>query len=441
MNTASVMSASVLSDIAKTVLSYSTVDTMRVFLVHTAYGITRVARNRVRSGEDGDSLVLKIYTQDGTKVVFEYETNQITESVLKAAVQYAETQARRGQRDGSDKEVHLGPRNFLPVTLSHRATHEALADGRHVVGSALIRALVNAKLKGSAFVGVMARSTCIMDKSGFVATAEETDAEVSLIAWSPDGKGSGWSGQADRDWSKINIDKLATEAISIAHRSSNPVAFEPGRRIAILGPAAVAQLMRYVPSGLGSGPGPIGNLVCDRRLTLSSDPRDPEGGYVPFFPTDSPWTRVGYPIRPMVWIRNGVQENYALSPDLAAQAGRVPHPTPSSFRLSGGPTSIDDMISSCKLGVYINRLFGGATGFTRDGCFLVKNGKIERPIKNFRIKENPWISLNSIEAIGPTSRAAWGYPGSANKPWPLEPVIVPPLMVRDFNLIALADAV
>src|SRR5689334_7141772 len=109
------------------------------------------------------------------------------------------------------------------------------------------------------------------------------------------------------------------------------------------------------------------------------------------------------------------------------------------------------MIAQCDEGIYVNRFSsmeniywntGMVTGVTRDGCFLVKHGKIDRPVKNFRFLASPFFVLNNIIAIGPTRRAAYGYaPWTAQEKqkasgmradfydWPRRPMVVPPLMV------------
>jgi predicted Zn-dependent protease len=129
------------------------------------------------------------------------------------------------------------------------------------------------------------------------------------------------------------------------------------------------------------------------------------------------------------------------------------------MRVSGGETSIEQMIAQCDEGVYVNRLSGMSnvdgrtgllTGVTRDGCFYVKNGKIEKSVKNFRILESPHFVFNKLLALGPTKRAAIGYAPTAQATgmwgddanWPFRrPMIVPPMMVSDFNFASLADAI
>jgi predicted Zn-dependent protease len=74
------------------------------------------------------------------------------------------------------------------------------------------------------------------------------------------------------------------------------------------------------------------------------------------------------------------------------------------------------------------------TGLTRDGTFLIEDGKLSKPVKNFRFNESPVAMLSNIEAMGPAERTT----GSEVDDWP---VCVPPLLVKDFNFASLSDAV
>ena len=73
------------------------------------------------------------------------------------------------------------------------------------------------------------------------------------------------------------------------------------------------------------------------------------------------------------------------------------------------------------------------TGLTRDGTFLIENGKITKAVKNFRFNESPLFMLNNLEAIGRAERVA-GTEAGGN-------VVMPTIKVRDFNFTSLSDAV
>jgi predicted Zn-dependent protease len=189
--------------------------------------------------------------------------------------------------------------------------------------------------------------------------------------------------------------------------------------------------------------------IVDPRIMVTSDPNDPDGGQLPFDAS-------GYPIVPMTWIDRGVAKNLAFRADFAARMGYAsPNDPPSAFRIAGAPEAVtltvEEMIANCVEGVYVTRLaqvqraqgdltLGLLTGVTTGGCFLIRHGAIEHAIKDLRFVESPWLALSRLVALGTSARAAFGYAPWAGG-WPIDPIIVPPLMIKDFNFTALADSV
>lgn len=111
----------------------------------------------------------------------------------------------------------------------------------------------------------------------------------------------------------------------------------------------------------------------------------------------------------------------------------------------GGSTSVADMIKSTERGMLVTRFWYIRsvdprtilnTGLTRDGTFLIENGKVTRPVKNFRFNESPIFFLNNLEALGPVVRVnaseALGAGGAT---------YMPTIKVRDFTFSSLSDAV
>jgi predicted Zn-dependent protease len=71
------------------------------------------------------------------------------------------------------------------------------------------------------------------------------------------------------------------------------------------------------------------------------------------------------------------------------------------------------------------------SGYSRDGIWLIENGKISRPVKNFRFTESPLFVLNKTEDIGVPQRVFRS--GMA--------YVAPAVRVTDFSFTSLADAV
>ena len=87
-----------------------------------------------------------------------------------------------------------------------------------------------------------------------------------------------------------------------------------------------------------------------------------------------------------------------------------------------------------------------STGLTRDGLWLIENGKITKAVKNFRFTESPLFVLNQVEQLGvpvPVFRPV-KEPDRvqciSQPTYPyylaLTPAVVPPLKARDFSFTA-----
>jgi predicted Zn-dependent protease len=77
-------------------------------------------------------------------------------------------------------------------------------------------------------------------------------------------------------------------------------------------------------------------------------------------------------------------------------------------------------------------------GYTRDGLWLIENGKISKAIKNMAFTESPLFVLNNVEQLGVAQRI---FHPSENRIVLPQPIIVPTLKVKEFCFSALTDAV
>ena len=138
-------------------------------------------------------------------------------------------------------------------------------------------------------------------------------------------------------------------------------------------------------------------------------------------------------------------KNLAYSRFWAGKQNAAPRPAMSNFILSGGEASLDDLIASVKRGVLITRFWYirslnprmlVQTGLTRDGTFLIENGRISRPVTNFRFNQSLAELLKNIEMMGRPTRVCAGEDSAVGAP-----VVVPALKVRAFNLSSVSDAI
>jgi len=170
-------------------------------------------------------------------------------------------------------------------------------------------------------------------------------------------------------------------------------------------------------------------------VTLLSDPADPQL-------LSNVFDGQGLPARRQVWIENGVLKKLTYSRFWAQKKGQQPDAGTNAVKLVGGTQSLDDLIKSTPRGILLTRLWYLRqvdprtelyTGLTRDGTFLIENGKISKAVKNLRFNESPLFILNNLEALGRAERVAGTEAGGD--------VVMPALKVRDFNFTSLSDAV
>jgi predicted Zn-dependent protease len=201
----------------------------------------------------------------------------------------------------------------------------------------------------------------------------------------------------------------------------------------------------------------LGDRLIDERITISADPTDPELGFAPFsiLAPNSGDQFVTDVYHPVTWFERGVLVNLAYprfsSIASTSALGRdqdLGLPNSGAFRMSGGTTTIEEMIETTKRGLLVTRFDAIINldytsqlyrGYTRDGTWLIENGKISKPVKNLAFTESPLFALNRVEQLGVPQRVF--HPNE----WFLwtiaQPAVVPPLKVADFSFTALSDAV
>jgi predicted Zn-dependent protease len=380
--------------------------------------------------------------------------NDIEPASLKAAVARAETMAHASMVPDEaspglrDPLLPAAPQN--PALWSDRSYGLSEPEARLAAIDIALTAADKADVVPSGWLQYIASTLGVLNKDGHVEYGQSTQCYYSLTARTKDGTGSGWAGWAGSDWALANPTEVAVRAIDLAERSKNPVAVEPGRYTVVMTPEACGDLVRLIarvlpgeladhggsPFSKPGGGNKLGLRVLDERITLSADPMDPEGGFLPFSYSGALTQYV-----PVTWVANGVLKT--LSYPTAARAaahGLERVSIPGALRMSGGATSIEEMIASTTRGILVTRFSDieivslktlYLTGVTRNGTFLIENGKISKPVKNMRFEDSPFFFLNNVQALGVPRRVA--LPGS--------PCVMPAIAVRDFAFTSLTDAV
>lgn len=436
--------------IAKRALSFAAADETRVLINSTSVSNTRFAVNQISTGGDSFDSVVTVISRFG-KRSGSSSTNQLDDDGLRRAVQTSERLAKLSPED-PEAMPELGPQTYQPGVNWSDATASLDPATRALAVKRIADPAKNAGLVSTGFMEAITGAQAIANNKGLFAYNRSTSSVLTTTVRTPDGTGSGWAGATHYDWSRIDPTALGMRATQKARTSVNPVAIEPGRYTVVFEPTAVGNLVQFITRALNArsadegrsffslpgGKNKIGQKVVDERVTIVSDPFDHEVAGTPFSGDGSPTRRV-------VWIENGVIKDLDYDRYWAQKQGRAPTGAGGSVRMSGGSASLDDLIRSTQRGVLVTRFWYLRpvdqrtivyTGLTRDGTYLIENGKIARPVKNFRFNDSPIFMLNNLEAMGVPERVSaseGGDPGQA--------IMVPPIKVHDFNFTSLSDAV
>jgi predicted Zn-dependent protease len=377
------------------------------------------------------------------------QTNEVTDAALRAAVDRSERLAKLAPDDPEAMPM-LGQQALKQVDAFFPSVASMTAEDRARVALTALEPARGAKdLRAAGFLINGASATALGNNKGLFAYHRTTNANFTLTVRTADGTGSGWAGAEHNDAARVDFAGVSRRAIEKARLSRNPVAVEPGRYTVILEPQAVGDICQLIgfyadaratdegrsPFVKQGGGTKIGEKIMDERMSIYADPFDPQVLAQPF-------DGDGLPLGRQVFIENGVLKTLYYSRFWAQKKGVQPTGAPTSFLMSGGSASIEDMIKSTERGILVTRLWYLRevdprtilyTGLTRDGTFLIENGKISKAVKNFRFNDSPLFLLNNLEMIGQPVRLAGTEAGGA--------VVVPPLKVRDFNFTSLSDAV
>ncbi len=281
----------------------------------------------------------------------------------------------------------------------------------------------------------------LANSAGLFAYERGTGAELTVTARSRLRAWSGWAGASQNRFLALDGVELGDRAVKKALFEAEPADLDPGTYTVVLEPAAAADLVLQLVRSMDArsadegrsflakagGGTKLGEQLLGEAVTIASDPADP---HTP----DSSYGEDGLPKRRTVWFERGIAKNMSCSRFWAQEIGRAPLPRASNFSMAGGAVAVEDMVRAVKRGILVTRFWYVntvdprtllCTGMTRDGNFLIENGKIVRPALNLRFNESPVSALNKIEAIGPAARAVSSNSYGAA-------ISVPPLLISGF---------
>jgi predicted Zn-dependent protease len=95
--------------------------------------------------------------------------------------------------------------------------------------------------------------------------------------------------------------------------------------------------------------------------------------------------------------------------------------------MDGGRQSVDDLIGSVRRGLYVTRLWYVRdvhplrtiiTGMTREGTFLIEDGRVARPVRDLRFTQSIVDALADVRGVSADRHLALGEDASGVlAPW------------------------
>ena len=309
----------------------------------------------------------------------------------------------------------LAPRAAAPdVVHWDDATAAADPDDR----AARVRAFVDAGggLETAGFCSTSAVHVAFANTAGQRLAGRATAAELDGIARTPTADGSGR--MASVRLADLDGRELGEHAAGKARDASDPADLEPGRYEVILEPDCVANILSFLLiAGFnakaveeGRSFARVGEAQFDPSISLRDDVTDLAMSGIAF-------DVEGTPKRPLDLVRSGVTSGLlhtrrtaraagTESTGHAVEGGGAYGALGASLIFEAGGRDAADLVSGVERGVLVTDFWYTrildprtqvVTGLTRNGVWLVEDGRIVRPVTNMRFTQS------FLDALGPGS--------------------------------------
>lgn len=302
----------------------------------------------------------------------------------------------------------LAPRASAPeVDHWDEATAAATPDER----AERVRAFVDAAggLETAGFCSTLAVRLGFANSAGQRLAGRGTAAIVDGIARTRTADGSGREGSVRL--SDLDGSVIGQRAARKARDASDPTDLEPGRYEVVLEPDCVANILSFLlVHGFnakaveeGRSFARLGERQFDESIVLREDVTDPATTGIPF-------DVEGTPKWPLDLVRDGETRGLlhtrrtakaagpgATSTGHAVEGGAAWGALGANLILDGGATAADDLVAGVERGVLVTDFWYTrildprtqvVTGLTRNGVWLVEDGRIVRPVTNLRFTQS-----------------------------------------------------
>ncbi|MGD8979746.1 MAG: TldD/PmbA family protein [candidate division WOR-3 bacterium] len=440
------------------VTKQSRADQTEVSLVNHDQALTRFANNYIHQNVSESDSSVAIRVAFGKKIGTA-STNSLDLKKIKDTLAWAEKIAQF-QKENEDfvSFPKAKQSDYKPMKTYNTKTVEFSAMDRAQAVKGIIKVAKEDTLNSFGSVSNGVAEICIGNSLGVFAHALAGDLFCNIVMSS--GNSTGYAQAGTRNVNTVDFEELARSAAQKAIMSENPADVMPGKYMAIFEPLAASEFLDYLAYYAFNGKmfhegrsflsDKLGSKVVDQRITLVDAPFSKRGFSFPF-------DFEGVPKKRLVLINKGIAKNVVYDSLTALKrkkkstghglGGPNPFgPVPLNLVMKPGTETVDEMISKTKRGILVTRFHYTNvidphkltfTGMTRDGTFLIENGKISKGLKNLRFTENIIDVLNRVEALSKGSVLVASDPGYGSRF--ATGTEVPAIKVRDFTFTSATE--
>ncbi len=385
--------------------------------------LTRFANNQIHQNVREHDASLQVRVIDGDRIGVA-STNRLDDAGIREVVERSTAIARRSapnphaaimpEPDGRDHDPELG---FVV------ATADAGADRRAEGARAVIAAGEAQSLQTSGSFSTAVSNMAVANSHGIRTRHRATRAALLTVMMDGFGSGaaSGYAHAGATDLDEIDAESLGRSAAEKGNAMRGAGPLDPGEYEVILEEHAVAGLLEYLAyigfSGLAHEEGrsfmELGQPLMHESVSIWDDGSDPSG-----IPSTIDFEGL---VRQRVdLIRSGVANAVVHDAATGSRAGTgstghglpAPNlfgPMPLNVFMAPGSTPRADLITDIERGIWVTRFHyinvvhpkkAILTGMTKDGTFLIENGRITRPLMNFRFTQSVTEAFSDMRAIG-----------------------------------------
>lgn len=399
-------------------LSYSTAEETQATLFTWDSFLTRFANSYIHQNMGEGNIALEIRTING-KRVGEATTNRTDGNAIKNAVLTA-CNISKFTKPVSDLVPLPGQHKYKEVESFYESTRKFTPEERANIVKEFIDEAGDFSAYGSFPTSTL--EVALGNSKGVFAYNLSTSASIVYVVMGKAVSSYGCAGSRNVD--EIDYQSLARETVKKLMMQEELASIEPGEYDVVLEPLAVADIVQFL-GWLGFGAlafqedrsfmsGKMGKKIMGDNITIWDDGLSEEG--MPF-----PFDLEGMPKRKVILIDKGIAKGVVYDRRTAAKEGKqstghsvgssAQGPYPMNLFIKGENNSINEMIKATKKGIYVTRfhytnpidpITASITGMTRDGTFLIENGRITKSLRNLRFTQSLIQALHRVTHLSPS---------------------------------------